>query len=124
MTPLDARLGLSQGRLAGSAGGWSLYLGANADGYEADLVDGDRVEALQTFDVTDLDVIRFEGTITVPRDMPDGWEWVVHLMLDGERVASRTGRPGQTIRFDDLAINVSKIDEDAQVGIRLEVNEP
>ena len=124
MTPLDSRLGLSQGRLAGSAGGSSVFLGANVDGFEADLIDGDHVELLQTFDVTGLDLIRFNGTITVPRDMPDGWEWIVHLMLDGERVASRTGRPGQTIRFDDLAINVSKIDEDAQVGVRLEVNEP
>lgn len=121
MTPLDARLGLDQGRREEAGGGAAFWLGSAEEGRLADLIPGDFVELVRTVDLTEDDLVSFSGSFTTPRDLPGDRRWRLLLLLDGVEVAGLEGWPGYTRQIDDLKLNASKLSGDHEIAIRLQL---
>lgn len=126
MTVFNARLGTDHGRVdpsgaAASAGARVLVLGSDLVGRDEVLAVGDRVQAVQTLDVTTDHLLRADLTLRTPDVVPDGAAWEASLLIDGTKVAQMAGRPGQTRSGLDLVANVSKLAGAHVFAVRLEL---
>jgi len=122
VTELDAfscLLGTAQGRTAPGA----FVLGSAEPGYVFELAAGDYAELVQDMDVTGVDLVRARMRLRVPEGLHAGLAWEASLVVDGQKRARATTRPGWTRGLTDLAANVSKLAGDHAVGIRLELVE-
>ena len=126
---LDAftsRLGLGQGRIRSAellpdSGEYAFVLGEDETGRLFELATGDHAEVVQDTDLTDVDLVRASLRLAVPADLPGGFAWEVSIIVDGEKLARLTAKPGRIRTLTDLAANVSKLSGMHQVGVRLEL---
>jgi hypothetical protein len=122
LTPFDARLGRDQGRLAHGSG-HAVWIGSAQDGRKYEMSAGDLVDIVRVADVTGDLLVKFSIRFTSPRGMTGGHIWRVCLLLDGEVVTSAAGWPGYE-RVLDLAIDVSHVSGEHEVGVRLILEAP
>ncbi len=120
LTAFNSRLGTSQGRLGpNDEDEYRFVLGDNQPGYLHNLEPGDHAEVIQETDLTDIDLVRAELTLSVPDDVPSPMYWEASIIVDGTAYARTTCRPGRFREITDLAANVSKMTGLHQVGVRL-----
>lgn len=92
-------------------------LGASVPAATLDLIAGDWVEVSQLANVTTDDVVRVSGSIQAHGQAAGVWR--VELRI-GERVAAaRTLREPRRIPLDDLVADVSRLDGEVLVALRL-----
>lgn len=128
LTAFDRRLGLGQGRIvpAGAvpaSGDFVFVLGDDAPGHRYALAPGDHAEVVQDVDLTGVDLVRARLRLRVPAGVPDGLAWEASIVVDGEKRAGATARPGRERVLTDLAANVSKLAGVHVAGVRLELVE-
>lgn len=85
------------------------------------LSEGDFVEWEQLVDLTNETLLRIQGGIATPTDLPDGWTWEVSLTVDGAKYARLRATPGRAQRVDDLTAYVRDLTGLHRVAVRLEL---
>lgn len=116
-----ARLGVSQGLVVTADGGSVFILGELEPGRLAELAVGDRVEVVQSLDVTGAALVRADLLLRAPLSTPEGLAWEASIVVDGVACArTRFPQRGER-RVRDLAANVSKLAGVHTVGVRLEL---
>ena len=81
----------------------------------------DRVQVLQTLDLTDVTLIRVTGEFRAPATMPPGLVWEVSIVVDGQKHATLRCEAGRHRVIRDLAANVAPFLGMHEVGVRLEL---
>ena len=113
-------LGTRQGRLR-QDGGYVLVLGDVEPRRAHELSVGDYVEWRQDVDLTDEVVVRIQGSMRTPKDVPAGLAWEVSIIVDDITVARLIATPGRTQRVDDMAAYVASMVGEHRVAVRLEL---
>jgi hypothetical protein len=115
------RLGEGQGRVELASGEVRFVLGDLEPGRRFELSPGDRIQVLQTVDLTSIDLVRVVGEFRAPATMPPGLVWEASVVVDGEKRAVLRCQAGRRRPVQDLAANVSKFLGLHEVGLRLEL---
>jgi hypothetical protein len=113
-------LGTRQGRLRRD-GGHVLVLGDVEAHRVHELRVGDYVEWGQDVDLTDEVLVRVQGSLRTPKDVPPGFAWEVSFTVDGEKHARLVATPGRAQRADDMAASVAGMVGTHRVAVRLEL---
>ncbi len=126
LTGFNCHLGEGQGRIQPqnakpASGQYVFVLGDDQPGRFYDITHGDYAEIVQDVDLTEIDLLRVHLQLRVPDSLPAGFTWEVAIIVDGEKQAQATCKPGRTRTLTDLAANVSKVQGIHSVGIRLEL---
>ena len=115
----SARLGIDDGRVSRGDGA-VFVLGSLTPGRVHYLQLGDFAEVVQSPDLTNVDLIRVDATITTS-ETPTGIAWELAIWVDGIARASRRLRTGSGMRVRDLATNVAGMSGTHEVALRLEL---
>ncbi len=120
LTAFNADLGQTQGRLpADGASEYNFVLGSDEPGHLYELVNGDRVEIQQEMDLSDVDFIRAQLQLTVPKSTPEDYLWEASIAVDNLIRAFARCSPGRSRKLNDMAANVSKLSGSHLIGVRL-----
>ena len=115
----SARLGIDEGR-APQGDGAVFVLGSLTPGRVHDLDVGDYAEVAQDADLTNVDLIRVDATVTTPDTAP-GLVWELAIWVDGIAVTRRRLRSAIGLRVRDLAANVAGTSGVRAIAVRLEL---
>ncbi len=126
LTGFSSRLGQEQGRVQPEnsepeSGQYVFVLGDDQPGRFCNLIAGDHAQIVQETDLTDFDFVRAHLQLRVVESLPADFIWEIAIIVDGEKRASATCKPGRTRRLTDLTANVSKLTGICSVGVRLEL---
>jgi hypothetical protein len=113
-------LGTRQGRVRRGTG-HVLVLGDVEAGRVHALSVGDYVEWEQEVDLTGELVVRVQGSMVTPKDVPAGLAWEVSITVDDVKRARLVATPGRRQRIDDVAAYVGDLAGDHRVALRLEL---
>ena len=116
----SAHLGLDQGRLEGNGGRAVFVLGSLTPGRVFELGVGDYAEVVQEADLTNVDLIRVDATVTTA-NAPAGLAWELAIRVDGAARSARRLRNATGVRVRDLAANVAGLVGPHEVAVRLEL---
>ncbi len=115
----SARRGIDDGRVP-QGDGAVFVLGSLTPGRVHDLDVGDYAEVAQDADLTNVDLIRVDATVTTPDTAP-GLAWELAIWVDGTTVTRRRLRSAIGLRIRDLAANVAGTSGVRTVALRLEL---
>ena len=126
LTAWNRELGTTQGRVDPQGftppqGEFVFVLGRDLPGLQQQLEVGDFVEVKQTANFGDTKLVRLRARMRPPSAVPAGVAWKASLRIDGGERASALLVPGRTRDRVDLAVNVSKLAGDHELGFRLEL---
>ncbi len=126
LTAWNRELGTTQGRIAPAGfvppeGSFAFVLGRDLPGLVEKLAVGDYVEAAQSADFGDTQLVRLHARLRPPASIPPGVEWKASLRIDGAERALQLLAPGRTRDRVDLAANVSKLSGNHELAFRLEL---
>jgi hypothetical protein len=124
LTAFSSRFGQSQGRLPEvgvSEGNFVFVLGDFDGGHYAELNPGDYAEVSQTTDLTGISLLRVALELGVPKSTPTGFAWGAVLLVDGVVYGTTSAASGRARAITDLAANVSRLDGQHVVTVRLEL---
>ncbi len=116
----SAHLGLDQGRLERDGGRAVFVLGSLTPGRVFELDVGDYAEVVQEADLTSVDLIRVDATVTTAA-APAGLAWELAIRVDGVERAARRLRNATGVHIRDLAANVAGLMGLHEVAVRLEL---
>jgi len=115
----SARLGIDDGRVQRGDGA-VFVLGSLTPGRVHDLDVGDYAEVTQDADLTNVDLIRIDATVTTPATAL-GLAWELAIWIDGIAVTRRRLRSAIGLRVRDLAANVAGASGVRTIALRLEL---
>ena len=115
------RLGEGQGRVELPSGETRFVLGDLEAGHSFELLPWDRVQVLQTLDLTEVTLVRVLGEFSAPATMPPGLVWEASVVVDGQKHATLRCEAGRRRVIRDLAANVAPFLGMHEVGVRLEL---